>query len=43
MISRCKLEEQESDIDNFESKLEKVLKLATASCDAGRQFVVNQR
>lgn len=40
---RFKLEEQEQDIENLEQKLEKILKLATQSCDSGRQFVVNQR
>lgn len=40
---RYKLEEQEQDIENLEQKLERILKLATASCDSGRQFVVNQR
>lgn len=40
---RCMLEEQEADIENLEQKLEKILKLATASTDCGKQFVVNQR
>lgn len=40
---RAKLEDQEQDIENLEQKLEKILKLATASYDVGRQFIVNQR
>lgn len=43
LCCRCMLEEQEHEIENLELKLEKILKLATASCDSGRQFVVNQR
>lgn len=43
MCFRYKLEEQEGEIENLEVKLEKILKLATASTDSGRQFVVNQR
>lgn len=40
---RCMLEEQEVEIENLEQKLEKILKLATQSCDQGKQFVISQR
>lgn len=43
LLFRLKLEEQEQEIENLEQKLDRILKLATASCDSGRQFVVNQR
>lgn len=40
---RYKIENQESEIENLEQKLDKILKLATTAIDSGRVFVVNQR
>jgi hypothetical protein len=38
-----RLEEQEADIENLETKLERIFKAAQQSVDMGRSFVVNQR
>lgn len=39
---RYHLYDQEQEIENLENKLEKILKLATQSCDSGREFIRNQ-
>lgn len=39
---RYHLNDQEQEIESLEIKLEKILKLATQSCDSGREFIRNQ-